>query len=108
VAVMHIRHHCLARRVAMARTSTHHESGDLRQVAQLRDRPMPIWPGLRGARELAEPIHPKYPRVVVGVITPAEPSTRMNLAAPASVVPGPVVQPPASCDATVKAIPCRK
>jgi len=55
--------------LAEARAAT--QSGDLRQAAQLSDRLIDVWPALPGARELAETIHQKYPRVVVGVSLPA-------------------------------------
>jgi ABC-type transport system substrate-binding protein/tetratricopeptide (TPR) repeat protein len=46
------------------------QEGDLRRAAQLTDRVIDVWPALSGARELAESIHQKYPRVVVGVSLP--------------------------------------
>jgi ABC-type transport system substrate-binding protein len=55
--------------LAEARSAT--EGGDLRQAAQLSDRLTDVWPGLPGARELAELVHQRYPRVVVGVSLPA-------------------------------------
>jgi len=55
--------------LAEARAAT--QSGDLSQAAQLSDRLIDVWPALPGAKELAESIHQKYPRVVVGVSLPA-------------------------------------
>lgn len=47
------------------------EDGDLRRAAGLTDRVISLWPALPGARDLAESVHRKYPRVVVGVTLPA-------------------------------------
>jgi tetratricopeptide (TPR) repeat protein len=47
------------------------DAGRLPEAALLSRRFMAIWPRLAGGRELAEAIYRRYPRVVVGVATPA-------------------------------------
>jgi tetratricopeptide (TPR) repeat protein len=46
-------------------------AGRLSEAAALSRRLIATWPQLPGARELAETTHGRYPRVVVGVVTPA-------------------------------------
>jgi len=47
------------------------QSGDLRQASILSRRILVIYPTLEGAKELADELRKKYPRVVVGVCQPA-------------------------------------
>jgi hypothetical protein len=44
-------------------------AGDLRKADDAARRLVFVWPQLPGAKELAQSVHQKYPRVVVGVIT---------------------------------------
>ncbi|KKK78331.1 hypothetical protein LCGC14_2844640, partial [marine sediment metagenome] len=43
------------------------QNGDLREAARLTRQQQYIWPNLRGAKELAESLHRRHSRVVVGV-----------------------------------------
>lgn len=61
--------HQAAELLAQARAAL--EKGELRQADQLRRRLTRIWPALPEAKALAEAIHQKYARVVVGVTAPA-------------------------------------
>jgi tetratricopeptide (TPR) repeat protein len=56
---------------ALADARAAERSGDLRKAAALIRRVVHVWPALQGARELAESVHQRYPRVVVGVLEPA-------------------------------------
>ncbi len=55
------------------------QKGDLREAARLARRQQHIWPDVSGARELAEAIHQRHPRVVVGVCMPGADATPGHL-----------------------------
>ncbi len=55
----------------LAKTQAAADAGRLSEAAALSRRLASIWPQLPSARELAESIHRQYPRVAVGVATPA-------------------------------------
>ncbi len=56
---------------ALADARNAEQSGDLRKAAASIRRVIHVWPALAGARELAESVHQRYPRVVVGVLEQA-------------------------------------
>ena len=59
-----------------ARAAT--DSGQLAKAAELSRQVTTIWPGLPGARELAQTLQQQYPRVVVGTLTDSVVSGRVD------------------------------